>query len=139
MKLVGLEMGRVSLLVDLLEIGPNEGLPVRELVAALKLRYDFAVLPDMPTQEAPQKLLRFEQGRLPPGGDHIAYLEIHPQGLVVQGMDTRVCEAFFEDLFKVGKSEFGLRSPRAGIKKIYASSLVVDFETDMSAVTSRWR
>jgi hypothetical protein len=139
MKVVGLELGRVSYLVDLLEIVPAGGMAFAVLASALQSRYDFAVMPTLPLQESQQSGLRFEHGRL--GDDArslISSFEIHPQGLVAQAIDTRVAEVFFEDFFAAGKKDFGLRDPTSPTKKTYTSSLVVDFETDMDRLLSEW-
>ena len=141
MKVVGLESGRVSYLVDLLEISPSGGIAFDALASALQARYDFAVIPNLPTQDSQQSQsgLRFEHGRLrDEARSLISYFEIHPQGLVAQAIDTRVAEEFFEDLFATGKNDFGLRAPTSPTKKTYTSSLVVDFETDMDRLLSKW-
>ena len=108
-------------------------------MVALRDRYGFAVLPKLPTQEAPQTVLRFEHGRMPdPMRGTITYFEIHPQGMVVQANDTTTADTFFEDVFAVGRKDYGLRGPPAGAKKLYLSSMVVEFETDISRLMSKW-
>jgi hypothetical protein len=137
MRIVGLELGRVTLLVDLLEIGPTFGIPYDLLAAVLHNRYKFAALPKAPTQEAPQPVFRFERGQLPNGG-LITLFEIHPQGLVVQAIDTNVADAFLADVLATGAKEYGLRAPSPPPLKVYNSSLVVEFEADMGRLISGW-
>lgn len=139
MKIVGQELGRVSYLVDLVEIQPERGMSAGALVAALQDRYAFAVLPKMPTQEAPQTVLRFEHGRMPePMHGSINYFEIHAQGLVVQSHDTTTADTFFEDVFAAGRKDHGLRGPPPDAKKLYLSSMVAEFETDISRLMAKW-
>lgn len=101
---------------------------------------NLAVLPKMPTQEAPQNVLRFEHGSFGAAKRGlITYFEVHPQGLVAQGVDTQTVDEFLADVLETGKRDFGLRVsiPPTQVK-VYVSSLVVQFETEINRLISKW-
>lgn len=83
-----------------------------------------------------QQVLRFEHGRSKSG--YISTFEIHPQGLVVQSVDTRVCDEFLEEIFEIGVEQFGIKRPSRYAKKLYASGFVVEFENDVAGLVSKW-
>ena len=138
MNVIGFDSGRVTLLLDILELSPSAGLYAVELIAAIREKYQFAVLPKLPTQDTqPQQVLRFEHGRSNSG--YISAFEIHPQGLVVQSVDTRVCDEFLDDIFAIGAEQFGIRQPSQHARKLYASGFVAEFENDIAGLISKWK
>ena len=132
MKVVGLDSGRVALLVDLVELVPIGGMHDDEVNHTLQQKYNFAVV--SPAKEG-GPLLRFERGRAP-DGKPLAFFEVHPQGLVAQAADTRTADGFLADVLAFCEKTLGLREPTLS-KKVYNSSLVVEFETDIGGLLTK--
>ena len=137
MKIVGLEYGRLALLVDLLELGGGGGMHATEMVAAVCARYKFAVPPKIGTQAEPQSVLRFEHGRAP-NEKGIALFEVHPQGLVAQASDTETADDFLRDVLIFAKQHFGAKEPGPLSTTIYTSALVAEFKVDLSGLIAGW-
>src|SRR5262245_47019539 len=141
MKLIGVEFGRVSLLVDLVDIGTRRGLYLPEAAAMVQHRYQFVHTPSVaPAAQAPQSY-RFEHGVMKKSGKEYSYsaFEVHPHGLVVQGNDTNAGEAFLDDFFELGIEHFGMKKPSRPPTKVFVSGLVVEFESDFNLVVKRWQ
>ena len=104
MKLIGVDFGRVSLLVDLVDLGTRTGLYIPEATAIVQNRYAFVNAPTLSVALQQQQMYRFEHGRLSKGDKThaISAFEIHPHGLVAQGADTNAVEAFLEDFLAFG-------------------------------------
>jgi hypothetical protein len=141
MKVIGVEYGRVSLLVDLLELGTRTGIYLPEAALFVQGRYAFVHAPSVPTQDKAQPMYRFEQGRLDTGKAQysISAFEIHPHGLVVQGTDTDAAEAFFEDFFVFGAEHLHIKKPEREPTKIFLSAMVVEFAEDANKFLSKWK
>lgn len=132
MKVVGLETGRVALLVDLVELAPIGGMHDEEVSDTLQRQYSFAVV--SPAKEG-GPLLRFERGRAP-DGKPLAFFEAHPHGLVAQAADTRTAGGFLADVLAVCEKTLGLRKPTLS-GTVYNSSLVAEFETDIGGLFTK--
>jgi hypothetical protein len=141
MKVIGVEYGRVSLLVDLLELGTRAGIYLPEAALHVQSRYAFVHAPTVPPQDKAQPMYRFEQGRLATDKKQysISAFEIHPHGLVVQGTDTDAAEAFFDDFFIFGAENLHIKKPEREPTKIFLSAMVVEFAEDASRFLSKWK
>ncbi len=135
MNVVGLEAGRITLLVDILELSPKRGVYVQELVAPIVDRYQFSLVPKNEDQST--ETLRFEHGRMQ-DGEYIPLLEIYPQGIIVHSIDTAIGDAFLKDLFDTGTKEFGLQRLSPSVKKVYWSVILADFNSDIAEPLGRW-
>lgn len=141
MKLVGVESGRVSLLVDLIEIGSRKGLYLPDVGVKVQARYSFVHMPQVPEIGKGDGNFRFEQGQLPQDSAQdakVSLFEIYPQGIVATANDTEEAEAFIEDFMSWGGHEFGLRAPDVKPMKLYASTLVVEFDDDVDQMLTKW-
>lgn len=141
MKVIGIEYGRVSLLVDLLELGTRAGIYLPEAALYVQSRYAFVHAPTVPPQDKAQPMYRFEQGRLATDKEQysISAFEIHPHGLVVQGTDTDAAEAFFDDFFTFGAENLHIKRPEREPTKIFLSAMVVEFAEDANRFLSKWK
>jgi hypothetical protein len=141
MKVIGIEYGRVWLLVDLLDLGTRTGVYLPEAAALLQNRYAFVHAPSVPPQAQAQQMYRFEQGRLTIEQKQygISAFEIHPHGLVVQGTDTNAAEAFLEDFFMFGIEHLHLKRPEREPTKLFLSAMVVEFGSDANKFLAKWK
>lgn len=139
MKILGVETGRVTLLVDIVEFGEAEGFSAVELFEAARQRYGFAIFPKMPTQSDRQESFRFEHGRVPSLGVSVKLFEIHPFGIVVEANTTEAADAFLDDILAWGEEEFKFRRADHASMRVYASTLVVQFENDVTRILDKWR
>lgn len=136
MRVIGLELGSVKQLVDILELSPPEGIFAVELAGAIVDRYGFTPVQN----EGSEEVMRFARGRLPDGRKGLITLfEVHPHGLVVNSIDTSISEDFLTDLMEMGEKDFGLRQPSPLSKKIYTSNIAVEFEKNLDGMISKWR
>ena len=140
MKVIGIEYGRVSLLVDLLDLGTRTGIHLPEAAMHVQSRYAFVHAPSVPPPQA-QQMYRFEQGRLVTDKKQysISAFEIHPHGLVVQGTDTDAAEAFFEDFFTFGIEHLHLKKPEREPTRVFLSAMVVEFASDTNKFLAKWK
>jgi hypothetical protein len=141
MKVIGIEYGRVSLLVDLVELGTHTGIYLPEATAFVQSRYSFVHVPTVPQASQNQQVYRFEQGRIAKGQKQysISSFEVHPHGLVVQGTDTDAAEAFLDDFFKFGAEHLGMKNPERPPAKVFLSSAVIEFNGDTNRLLNKWR
>jgi hypothetical protein len=141
MKVVGIEFGRVSLLVDLLDLGTRSGIYLPEAAAHVQNRYAFVHAPSVPPQAQAQQMYRFEQGRLITDKKQhgISTFEIYPHGLVVQGTDTDAAEEFLEDFLMFGIEHLHLKRPERQPTKIFLSAMVIEFAGDSNKFLSKWK
>jgi hypothetical protein len=141
MKVIGIEYGRVSLLVDLLDLGTRTGVYLPEAAMLLQSRYAFVHAPSVPLQAQAQQMYRFEQGRITTDKKQysISAFEIHPHGLVVQGTDTDAAEAFFDDFFAFGMEHLHLKNPEREPTKIFLSAMVIEFGSDTNKFLAKWK
>ncbi|MGE0768357.1 MAG: hypothetical protein AB7L90_18015 [Hyphomicrobiaceae bacterium] len=130
MRVVASESGRLTLLIDILELAPPQGLYAVEVISAVQERYSFlSVKPPTPDQAQ----IRFERGRSP-NGKMIAQFEIHQHGLLIDSLDTESADLFLEDLLAEGGKQFGLQRVKSPLKKIYTSNLIVELQSDLDTL-----
>lgn len=140
MKVVGIEFGRVSLLVDLVDLGRRTGLYLPAAGALVQSRYSFVHAPTIAPIKEEQSMFRFERGVLKKGEKTHVFnvFDVHPHGLVVQGNDTDAGEAFFEDFMSFGIEHLGMKKPTREPMKVFVSAVIVEFEKDFNEVLKKW-
>jgi hypothetical protein len=141
MKVIGIEYGRVSLLVDLVDLGTRTGVYLPEATSFVQNRYAFVHVPSVPQASQNQQIYRFEQGRIMKGQKQysISSFEIHPHGLVVQGTDTDAAEHFLEDFFRFGAEHLAMKNPERAPAKVFLSAIVIEFGADTNKLLTKWR
>lgn len=63
---------------------------------------------------------------------------VYNDGIVAMAQKTEWAEAFLADLFNWVKENFGFRDLSVGIRKMYASTLVADFDSPLSGLVSNY-
>jgi hypothetical protein len=142
MKLIGAEFGRLTMLVDAIDLGTRAGIYLPEAVLTVQQRYSFVHPPTLApaAQQQQQQIYRFEQGRFHRKDKtyNVSAFEVHPFGLVVQGPDTDAAEAFFDDLFEMDSDYSWLKRPSRPPTKVFLSGLVVEFSKEVNQVLKKW-
>jgi hypothetical protein len=136
LKIISFDNARVTWLFPLEEFTPAAGADGRAILAAIAARYGFTRLPNITTREDIAKNgLPFGVGQFEIDGGrrvNIADFIVYNDGIVAVAEKTEWAEKFLEDVVQWVKSEFGFRDFSSGIRKLYASTLIVDFETPLS-------
>ena len=85
-----------------------------------------------------KKGLRFGLGRFEIDGAQVGISDflIYTDGIVAIAQKTEWAEKFLEDIVGWVKSEFGFRDVVTGIRKLYVSTLIVDFDRPLSRLLS---
>jgi hypothetical protein len=80
----------------------------------------------------------FGMGRFEFDGSKFMVMDfiVYNDGLVAVAEKTEWAEAFLENVVSWVKSEFGFREISSGIRKLYGSTLIVDFERPLSRLLS---
>jgi hypothetical protein len=139
MKIVSFDSARVTWLFPLEEFLPAAGLNSVSVIDEIATRYGFTIVPKITTREDMSKNgLHFGMGR----SEHntlpflVTDFIIYNDGLVAVAEKTGLAEAFLDELFLWTKNDFGFREITSGIRKLYASTIIVDFESPISALIS---
>ena len=135
MKIVSYDSARVTWLFPLEEFAPASGAHSISIVGLLAQRYQFTITPKITTKEDMAKSgLQFGMGGFEYQGQRIIVPDfvVYNDGLVAITQKTEWSEAFLEDVTQWVIKEFGFRNPTSGTRKLYSSTLVVDFETQIS-------
>jgi hypothetical protein len=135
LKIVSFDSGRVTWLVPLEEIAPAAGAHSVSIVGLLAARYNFSIVPTITTRDDMEKKgLPFGMGSFEVDGQRFAVSDfiVFNDGLVAASEKTEWAEKFLEDVVQWVTKEFGFRTPSSGIRKLFNSSIVVDFETQLS-------
>ncbi|MCK1562452.1 hypothetical protein IVB08_00305 [Bradyrhizobium sp. 173] len=135
MKVIKFDSARATWLFPLEEFGPVAGSNNPSVISQIAQRYGFAQVPTITTQEAMAKNgLPFGMGHFQNRDSRFAVTDfvVYNDGLVAIAEKTEWAEAFLEDVTTWVKSEFNFREVVSGIRKLYASTIVVDFESPLS-------
>jgi hypothetical protein len=135
LKIVKFDSGRVTWLFPLEEFVPVAGANSPSVVSQLAARYGFAQVPTITTQESMAKNgLPFGMGQFELSGTRFLITDfvIFNDGIVAVAEKTDWAEAFLEDVTSWVKKEFGFRDISSGIRKLYLSTIIVDFERPLS-------
>lgn len=129
MKIVTFSAGNLAALFRVEAFAPVSGLNEREMLGAIRERYNFGTAPNMSSRaEIQQTGLVFDLGffNAKDGEITIHNLSIHNDGVVVRTNRTEYAEAFFDDLTTWLIHEYSCR--RVPTQSRYLSEIVVEFE-----------
>lgn len=129
MKLISTEFGQSFQPYLLEELRPlNGGLHLPSLIAAVAERYKFMSIPNM--NEAIQQGAKFSEGFILASGQIVAIrqLGIYNDGVIVVAWNTDESDMILEDVMAWATQAFMLRQPITRPRRIYTSSVVVEFD-----------
>jgi hypothetical protein len=135
LKIVSYDSARVTWLFPLEEFAPASGSNSISIVAEIATRYGFTQIPTITTRDSMAKNgLPFGMGRFKQGDAVFAVTDfvVYNDGIVAVAEKTEWAEAFLADVFEWVKTQFGFRDINSGIRKLYGSTLIVDFERPLS-------
>jgi len=138
MKIIGFDKCRVSMLVDLLEIGTRDGLYFPGAATLLQSKFNFISIPQPASQANPKEVLCFEHGFFNYEGRdiNIRAFEIYPHGLVAQAADSNAAEIFLDEFSAFATAELGQVAEGLIGRKFFASSLMVQFDKEANGFLS---
>ena len=138
MKLVSSEDGGLTYLFPVDEMRPSSGVPIPDFVTKATERYEFVTPPSLerPWTEMRDGPLRFSGGVLKKGRARAVIKEfsLYTDGVAAFAHNTDDAERFIEDILNWGKKEFGLRDLVSAPRKLYVSTVIVDFEKEIDAI-----
>ena len=135
MKIVSFESARVTWLFPIEEFVPAAGANNPSVLALIAQRYNFSIVPTTTTREDMNKNgLVFGMGHFQHAGQHFVVTDfaIYSDGLASVAEKSEWAVAFLEDVVAWVKAEFGFREVSSGIRKLFHSTVVVDFDTPPS-------
>jgi hypothetical protein len=135
LKIVSFDSARVTWLVPLEEIAPAAGAHSVSIIGLLAARYNFSIVPSITTRDDMEKKgLPFGMGHFEVDGQRFLVSDfiVYNDGLVAVSEKTEWAEKFLEDVIQWVTKEFGFRTPSSGIRKLYGSTIVVDFDNSLS-------
>jgi hypothetical protein len=135
MEILSLESGRATWLFPTEEFAPLGGTDEMAIIQAVVDRYKFTTYPEKPNREEISKSgLKFQTGAFEFEGKRsgIAEFGFYSDGLVALSNTTEHSNAFLEDIIEFAKANFDFRSPRSEIKKVFVSTVIVEFEKSIA-------
>jgi hypothetical protein len=129
MKLISTEFGQSFQPYLLEELRPlNGGLYLPGLIAAVADRYKFASVPTI--NDALQQGAKFAEGFLLVNGQIISIrqLGIYNDGMIVVAWNTDESDLILEEVMTWATQTFRLREPITRTRRVYISSVVVEFD-----------
>lgn len=135
MRIISFDSARVTWLFPLEEFAPPATNNSGVVLAAIAARYRFTRTPTITTREdMANNGLVFGLGNFQIGDHLIAITDfvIYNDGIVAIAQTTEWAEAFLEDIFGWVKEAFGFRELSTPIRKMFSSTLIVDFERPLS-------
>jgi hypothetical protein len=139
MKVVSFDTARVTWLFPIEEFAPASGSNAPTLLAEIAARYDFKKMPEITTRDDMAKQgLPFGLGKFKVDEERVTISDfiIYNDGIVAIAEKTEWADAFLADIFHWVKDKFGFREITSGIRKMYANTVVVDFEAPISRLIS---
>jgi hypothetical protein len=135
LNIVNFESARVTWLFPLEEFLPPAGANNPSVISQIAARYKFGIVPTITTQESMAKSgLPFGMGHFEANGAYFTVSDfvIYNDGIVAVAEKTDWAEAFLEDVTNWVKQSFGFRDVTSGVRRLYGSTIVVDFEVPLS-------
>jgi hypothetical protein len=136
MKLISVDLARATWLFPVEEIIPLGGANGPAIVQAIASKYDFAQAPTNPTREDIDKNgLKFAAGQFEYENEPINVGEfiVYNDGIMTSSTSTENSEAFLDDVSDFLRDDFGFRPIVSNVKRIFLSSVVVEFATSISS------
>src|ERR1700756_3928637 len=142
MKIISFETARVTWLFPLEEFGPPAGADSPSILSLIAERYGFTIVPTITTRaDLEKKGLVFGMWHFQRGDETFVVTDfaIYTDGLAAVAQKSEWAEAFLEDVTAWVKNDFGFREISTGIRKLYSSAIVVDFETSPSMLVRHFQ
>jgi hypothetical protein len=140
LKVVSFESARVTWLFPLEEFAPAAGANSLSMLTLIAQRYGFSIVPTITTREDLNKNgLVFGMGRFQHNGQTFVVTDfgVYNDGLAAVAQKSEWAEAFLEDVTSWVKNEFDFRE--VAVRKLYSSSIIVDFETPPSRLIKNFK
>jgi hypothetical protein len=137
MEVVSFDTGRATWLFPTEEFVPLGGADGITIIQKVVERYEFKNFPTNPTREEIDKNgLKFATGIIETQGNRapIGEFVLYNDGIVAVSNTTERSAVFLDDIVEFVIREFNFRRPISPIKKVYVSTLTVDFESAVSNV-----
>jgi hypothetical protein len=138
MKVISFDSARATWLFPLEEFAPASGANAPSILIAIVERYSFAQRPDITTREdMAKKGLPFGLGQFKVDNAPVIINDfgIYNDGLVAVSERTEWAEAFLEDVVSWAVEEYEFRKLET-IRKLFSSTLIVEFERPLSRLIS---
>jgi hypothetical protein len=136
--LISTEHGQSLQLFVAEEVRPLSGLYLPDLIRKISERYGFAIVP--PNYETVMKEgAKYKEGRFLTEGRTIAIKEMgfFVDGVLAVTWNTDDAEVVLNDLIVWAAQDFGFREPRTKLPRRFVSSVVVEFDVELSrAITA---
>jgi hypothetical protein len=139
LKIISFDSARVTWLFPLEEFAPAANSNAGVMVARIAERYKFAKIPTITTREdMANNGLVFGMGHFQFDGGAVGISDfvVYNDGIVAISQKTEWADAFLEDIFNWVKESFGFRDPSRMGRKLFISTIVVDFEYPLSGLIS---
>ncbi len=138
MKIISIELGRVTQNYVAEEVRPLSGINLPEFSRLVQERYGFAKAPT--PAEMVQAGARFQTGRLQSGTKtiNIAELAIFSDGVSASSYHTDDAEFLLEDAINWSRRTFGVREPTTKKSRVYESHVIIEFEKSIDSALSRF-
>lgn len=140
MDIISIDTGRTTWLFPTEEFVPLGGTDGLSIIYKVAERYQFKNFPQQPTREDVEKNgLRFAAGIFETNGKKATINEfaLYNDGLVAVANTTEHSNSFLEDIVEFAISEFQFRRPISPIKKIYVSTVTVEFEHSIGSMLAK--
>jgi hypothetical protein len=134
MKLIGAAQGLVGIRLSIEEVIPQSSPPAQNIIAGIKAFFNFSVAP------IPQTIAtvpwQFADGKITKGKQEIGVpqMVLFPDGDLAIATTTDLAEIALDSLIDYLKKEFGYRYGGPSEKRLYASSLVVEFDAPFADI-----
>jgi hypothetical protein len=142
MKLINVDLGRVTWLFPVEEIIPLGGAEGPNIVQAIASKYVFTQSPSNPTREDIDKNgLKFLAGQFEfkKKRTNISEFVVFNDGIVASSASTEAADAFLEDVYAFLRSEFQFREIVSTVKRVYVSNLVVELGPSLSSALGSYQ
>jgi hypothetical protein len=133
MNLISTEHGQSLQLFAAEEVRPPSGLYLPDLIRNISERYAFAVGPSN-YETVMKEGAKYKDGRFVIEGRTIAIKDLgfFVDGVLAVAWNTDDAEAILNDLIVWVVQNFGVREPRTRLPRKYVSSVVVEFDAELS-------
>ena len=141
MNIISFDTARATWLFPLEEFTPAAGASSPSILGEIGNKYGFARLPQITTREDMAKNgLPFGMGSFEIEGHRIIITDfiVYNDGIAAVAEKTEWAEKFLEDIVPWVRDSFGFRDVSSGIRKLYSSTLIVDFERPLSRLLSAY-
>ena len=139
MRFLSAEKARVTFFLPLDQMRPLGGVPTKDFIAKLFERYSFiSVTPQLsrPWPEIENEPLRFFEGSFLLDGVSTSVMEfaVHSDGVFAVTYHSDHAERFLADLLGWSQSEFGMKEPPSEPRKLFVSTIIVEFEREITGL-----